>query len=91
MISGIDYGKGNDESCTITFISPEYIKELEEQRKMYKISFEEMSKNYFELQQKIEKATELLESQMQDMMGNYFFDDNVAEQLLVILEGDNNE
>ena len=43
------------------------------------------------LQQKIDKATELLESQMQDMMGNYFFDDNVAEQLLIILKGEDNE
>ena len=30
MISGIDYGRGNDESCTITFVNPEYIKELEQ-------------------------------------------------------------
>lgn len=33
MISGIDYAKGNDESCTITFVNPEYIKRLEEENK----------------------------------------------------------
>lgn len=36
MISGIDYAKGNDESCTITFVSPEYIKRLEEENKQLK-------------------------------------------------------
>lgn len=34
----------------------------------------------------IDKAIELLESQEQDMMGNYFFDDNIAEQLIDILK-----
>mgnify|MGYP004481888835 CR=1 FL=1 len=34
----------------------------------------------------IDKAIELLKSQEQDMMGNYFFDDNIAEQLLDILK-----
>ncbi len=33
MISGIDYGKGNDESCTVTFVSPEYINELQQENK----------------------------------------------------------
>ena len=36
MISGIDYAKGNDESCTITFVNPEYIKRLEEENKQLK-------------------------------------------------------
>ena len=36
MISGIDYGKGNDESCTVTFVSPEYIKNLEEENNQLK-------------------------------------------------------
>lgn len=34
----------------------------------------------------IDKVIELLKSQEQDMMGNYFFDDNIAEQLLDILK-----
>ena len=48
-----------------------YIERLEEQNKKQK--------------EVIDKATKLLESQEQDMMGNYFFDDNIAEQLLDIL------
>lgn len=36
MISGIDYDKGNDESCAITFVSPEYIEQLEQENKKYK-------------------------------------------------------
>lgn len=39
----------------------------------------------------INKAIELLKSQEQDMMGNYFFDDNIAEQLLDILNEVSNE
>lgn len=39
----------------------------------------------------IDKAIELLKSQEQDMMGNYFFDDNIAEQLLDILNEVSNE
>ena len=47
MISGIDYAKGNDESCNITFVNPEYIKRLEEENK--------------ELHNKIDKAIEVLD------------------------------
>lgn len=50
----------------------EYVEQLEQQVKKQK--------------EVIDKAIELLESQEQDMMGNYFFDDNIAEQLLDILK-----
>lgn len=44
-----------------------------------------------ELNQRIKKAIEFLESQKQDLMGYYWFDDCTAEGLLMILNGDNNE
>lgn len=49
---------------------------------LYLMNLEQQCKKQKEV---IDKATKLLESQEQDMMGNYFFDDNIAEQLLDIL------
>lgn len=42
MISGIDYGKGNDESCTVTFVSPEYIERLEKENQQLKSVIKEI-------------------------------------------------
>ena len=42
MISGIDYGKGNDESCAITFVSPEYIEKLQQENQKYKEVIDEV-------------------------------------------------
>lgn len=73
MISGIDYGKGNDESCAITFVSPEYIEKLEQENQSLKelvnglreerdylfnkLSFENQSSK-----DRIEKAIEYIEN-----------------------------
>jgi C-terminal processing protease CtpA/Prc len=46
----------------------------------------EYRRGYYKKKEVIDRAIELLESQEQDMMGNYFFDDNIAEQLLDILK-----
>ena len=47
MISGIDYAKGNDESCNITFVIPEYIKRLEEENNQLKEQRQEL-RNWLE-------------------------------------------
>lgn len=46
----------------------------------------EYRRGYYKQKEVIDRAMELLKSQDQDMMGNYFFDDNIAEQLLDILK-----
>ena len=57
MISGIDYGKGIDESCTVTFVSPEYIKNLEEENNQLKEQKQEL-RNWLDNQLQEYKETE---------------------------------
>ena len=63
MISGIDYGRGNDESCTITFVNPEYIKQLEQENKQLK-------DNWNKLKEWIKEDTEVAETNFE--MGRCF-------------------
>ena len=77
MISGIDYGRGNDESCTITFVNPEYIKELEEENQ--------------QLKDRINKAIEYMkehESEPVDYYGTLFYELGQYEKILDLLKGD---
>lgn len=67
------------------FLRESEIKELEKKLKeINKIT--DLKQQVKKQKEGIDRAIELLKSQEQDMMGNYFFDDNIAEQLLDILE-----
>lgn len=59
MISGIDYAKGNGESCTITFVSPEYIKRLEEENKQLKENNQAMQEEMARTWKKLEVIKKL--------------------------------
>ena len=76
MISGIDYGKGNDESCAITFVSPEYIEQLQQENQR--------------LKDRIEKAIEYINKIELDnydiYTANILLDRN--DDLLEILKGE---
>lgn len=91
MISGIDYGKGSDQSATITFISPEYLKHLQQENQQLKLELSGYRQAILEdkdmlglkeenqqLKDRIDKAIEYIENNsLYEKEYDYDYDDNL--------------